>query len=256
MEVSLQANDCTVCCAAVLLCGFSDSILDEPEAASRSPSTWFLASTPASGPYGLIYASFVLYAMDVPATARFTLFAQFHLTDKTLLYAAGMQVQLAVAARGREEAQSSRGQRAQSSCASACALPPGSKEDFGRACPAALIDIPRLRSSGQQTCCAIRLHTPGAPEPARQFPSAECPCSFFPAASLLFVVTINDAWRLWCPCGSAVPLQSWWHSQSGGKRLLRPALSEQRAILQAFHVWRTRHACCNIHTPSCFFSSP
>lgn len=48
----------------------------------------------ASGPFGFIYALFVLYYADVPPTARFVLASRVHLSDKALVYLGGLQLLL------------------------------------------------------------------------------------------------------------------------------------------------------------------
>ena len=47
----------------------------------------------ASGPYGVVFAMFVPFCLDVPATSRFT-FLGLALTDKAFTYALGLQLLL------------------------------------------------------------------------------------------------------------------------------------------------------------------
>eukprot|EP00268_Persea_americana_P054863 TRINITY_DN632_c0_g1_i5.p1 TRINITY_DN632_c0_g1~~TRINITY_DN632_c0_g1_i5.p1 ORF type:complete len:169 (+),score=2.53 TRINITY_DN632_c0_g1_i5:241-747(+) len=44
----------------------------------------------ASGPYGLIFASFIPFYFDIPVTTRFHVFG-FHFSDKSFIYLAGLQ---------------------------------------------------------------------------------------------------------------------------------------------------------------------
>ncbi|KAJ0978973.1 hypothetical protein J5N97_014447 [Dioscorea zingiberensis] len=53
----------------------------------------FNLSTLASGPYGLIFASFVPFYFDIPVSTRFNMF-NIHLSDKTFVYLAGLQLLL------------------------------------------------------------------------------------------------------------------------------------------------------------------
>lgn len=53
----------------------------------------FNLSTLASGPYGLIFASFVPFYFDVPVSTRFNMF-NIHLSDKSFVYLAGLQLLL------------------------------------------------------------------------------------------------------------------------------------------------------------------
>nr|ACN35457.1 unknown [Zea mays] len=48
-------------------------------------------STLASGPYGLIFASFVPFFLDIPITSRFRIFG-LNFSDKSFIYLAGFQV--------------------------------------------------------------------------------------------------------------------------------------------------------------------
>ena len=50
-------------------------------------------STLASGPYGLIFASFVPFFLDIPITSRFRIFG-LNFSDKSFIYLAGLQVSL------------------------------------------------------------------------------------------------------------------------------------------------------------------
>lgn len=43
------------------------------------------------GPYGLIFASFVPFFLDIPVSTRFRVFG-FHFSDKSFIYLAGLQV--------------------------------------------------------------------------------------------------------------------------------------------------------------------
>ena len=45
----------------------------------------------ASGPYGLIFASFVPFYLDIPVSSRFRIFG-INFTDKSFIYLAGLQV--------------------------------------------------------------------------------------------------------------------------------------------------------------------
>jgi len=45
----------------------------------------------ASGPYGLIFASFVPFYLDIPVSSRFHIFG-INFTDKSFIYLAGLQV--------------------------------------------------------------------------------------------------------------------------------------------------------------------
>lgn len=47
----------------------------------------------ASGPYGLIFASFIPFYFDIPVTTRFHVFG-FHFSDKSFIYLAGLQLLL------------------------------------------------------------------------------------------------------------------------------------------------------------------
>lgn len=49
----------------------------------------------ASGPYGLIFASFIPFYFDIPVTTRFHVFG-FHFSDKSFIYLAGLQVKIIV----------------------------------------------------------------------------------------------------------------------------------------------------------------
>lgn len=44
-----------------------------------------------SGPYALIFASFVPFYLDIPVTKRFNVFGA-HFSDKSFIYLAGVQV--------------------------------------------------------------------------------------------------------------------------------------------------------------------
>lgn len=44
-----------------------------------------------SGPYGLIFASFVPFFFDIPVSTRFRVFGV-HFSDKSFIYLAGLQV--------------------------------------------------------------------------------------------------------------------------------------------------------------------
>lgn len=44
-----------------------------------------------SGPYGLIFASFVPFYFDIPVSTRFRVFGV-HFSDKSFIYLAGLQV--------------------------------------------------------------------------------------------------------------------------------------------------------------------
>lgn len=48
-------------------------------------------SSLASGPYGLLFASFVPFFLDVPVSSRFRIFG-LNFTDKSFIYLAGLQV--------------------------------------------------------------------------------------------------------------------------------------------------------------------
>ncbi|ONM31298.1 Rhomboid-like protein 20 [Zea mays] len=50
-------------------------------------------STLASGPYGLIFASFVPFFLDIPITSRFRIFG-LNFSDKSFIYLAGFQLLL------------------------------------------------------------------------------------------------------------------------------------------------------------------
>ncbi|GJN37916.1 hypothetical protein PR202_gb26916 [Eleusine coracana subsp. coracana] len=50
-------------------------------------------SSLASGPYGLIFASFVPFFLDIPVTSRFRVFG-LNFSDKSLIYLAGLQLLL------------------------------------------------------------------------------------------------------------------------------------------------------------------
>ncbi|CAL4957290.1 unnamed protein product [Urochloa decumbens] len=50
-------------------------------------------STLASGPYGLIFASFVPFFLDIPVTSRFRIFG-LNFSDKSFIYLAGLQLLL------------------------------------------------------------------------------------------------------------------------------------------------------------------
>ena len=50
-------------------------------------------STLASGPYGLIFSSFVPFFLDIPITSRFRIFG-LNFSDKSFIYLAGLQVSL------------------------------------------------------------------------------------------------------------------------------------------------------------------
>ncbi|WVZ71657.1 hypothetical protein U9M48_020221 [Paspalum notatum var. saurae] len=50
-------------------------------------------STLASGPYGLIFASFVPFFLDIPVTSRFRVFG-LNFSDKSFIYLAGLQLLL------------------------------------------------------------------------------------------------------------------------------------------------------------------
>jgi hypothetical protein len=45
----------------------------------------------ASGPYGLIFASFIPFFLDIPVTSRFRVFGV-NFSDKSFIYLAGLQV--------------------------------------------------------------------------------------------------------------------------------------------------------------------
>jgi hypothetical protein len=47
----------------------------------------------ASGPYGLIFASFVPFFLDIPVTSRFRIFG-LSFSDKSFIYLAGLPVSL------------------------------------------------------------------------------------------------------------------------------------------------------------------
>ncbi|KAJ6852413.1 rhomboid-like protein 20 [Iris pallida] len=47
----------------------------------------------ASGPYGLIFASFIPFYLDIPVSSRFHMFG-IHFTDKSFIYLAGLQLLL------------------------------------------------------------------------------------------------------------------------------------------------------------------
>lgn len=49
------------------------------------------ANLVTSGPYGLIFASFVPFFFDIPVSTRFRV-AGFHFSDKSFIYLAGLQV--------------------------------------------------------------------------------------------------------------------------------------------------------------------
>lgn len=54
----------------------------------------FADATPnllASGPYGLIFSSFIPFFFDIPVTTRFHVFS-FRFSDKSFIYLAGLQV--------------------------------------------------------------------------------------------------------------------------------------------------------------------
>lgn len=55
------------------------------------PLTDYTSSILASGPYGLIFSSFVPFYFDIPVTARFHVFG-FHFSNKSFIYLAGVQV--------------------------------------------------------------------------------------------------------------------------------------------------------------------
>lgn len=55
---------------------------------SADPATNLLAS----GPYGLIFASFVPFFFDIPVSTRFRVFGV-RFSDKSFIYLAGLQVQ-------------------------------------------------------------------------------------------------------------------------------------------------------------------
>jgi hypothetical protein len=48
-------------------------------------------STLACGPYGLIFASFIPFFLDIPVTSRFRIFGV-NFSDKSFIYLAGLQV--------------------------------------------------------------------------------------------------------------------------------------------------------------------
>jgi len=50
-------------------------------------------STLASGPYGLIFSSFVPFFLDIPITSRFRIFG-LNFSDKSFIYLAGLQLLL------------------------------------------------------------------------------------------------------------------------------------------------------------------
>ena len=50
-----------------------------------------LANLLTSGPYGLIFASFVPFYFDIPVSTRFHIFSN-HFSDKSFIYLAGVQV--------------------------------------------------------------------------------------------------------------------------------------------------------------------
>ncbi|KAG6744689.1 hypothetical protein POTOM_051326 [Populus tomentosa] len=51
------------------------------------------ANLPTSGPYGLIFASFVPFYFDIPVSTRFHIFSN-HFSDKSFIYLAGVQLLL------------------------------------------------------------------------------------------------------------------------------------------------------------------